>query len=188
MAQPKANDPGLVRAEVWLTEPAVKDLNRLDGVALVWALKKMLLLERDPMAGEPLVSDLVGWRKLVVSDRDWRVIWRPTTDERGTIRVEIAEVWAVGARSDAAVYVEMRERVEALPPNARRTALTDVIDMLGQQHKVSAARPQSPPSRPEQWLVDRLVFSAGLRRDAVEAMTSEQAVDAWTEFQIRARE
>ena len=48
------------RAEVWLTDPARADLDRLDGAPLVWALKKMLLLERDPLAGKPLLETLVG--------------------------------------------------------------------------------------------------------------------------------
>lgn len=46
--------------EVWLTDAAVADLARLDGAALVWALKKMLLLEADPHAGQPLAGTLIG--------------------------------------------------------------------------------------------------------------------------------
>ena len=41
---------------------------------------------------------------------------------------------------------------------------------------------RTAPGAPEQWLVDRLVHTAGLDRSAVLAMTSEQAVDAWTEY------
>ena len=58
----------------------------------------MLLLERDPLAGEPLLGTLVGYRKLVVGNRDWRIVWRASTDQRGTLTIEIAEVWAVVAR------------------------------------------------------------------------------------------
>jgi len=35
--------------------------------------------------------------------------------------------------------------------------------------------------------VDRLVHTAGLMREAVEAMTSEQAVDAWTDYMMGER-
>ena len=62
-------------AYVRLTEPALNDLQglaRAAPLALKWPLKKMLLLERDPNAGDPLLGGLIGWRKLVVGDRDWR--------------------------------------------------------------------------------------------------------------------
>jgi mRNA interferase RelE/StbE len=64
---------------VRLTEPAFEDLQtllRLDPQIVRWALKKMLLLERDPEAGQALHGVLIGWRKLVVGDRDRRVDWR----------------------------------------------------------------------------------------------------------------
>lgn len=176
---PPGPPPG--RAEVWLTDPARADLDRLDGAPLVWALKKMLLLETDPLAGEPLLGSLVGYRKLVVGNRDWRIIWRAINDQRGTVSVEIAEVWAVGARSDSEVYVEMTGRVDSLGDSPVRRSLAAVLDELGKRVTGLAAQPpHQAPSRPEDWLVDRLVYTAGLNRDDVLAMTSEQAVDAWT--------
>jgi len=185
---PPATEAG---AEVWLTDPAVDDLQRLDGAALVWALKKMLLLERNPQAGEPLLRELIGYRKLVVGNRDWRLIWRTTRDarDRGTLLVEIAEVWAVGARSDAAVYDEMAQRVAKLQDTAVRRSLAEVVDQLGKRAKGLEPKPVAvAPSRPEPWLVDRLVYTAGLDRYTVEAMTSEAAVDAWTAYLTGFRE
>lgn len=113
-------------------------------------------------------------------------MWRATTDGRGSVVVEIASVWAVGARAEAEVYAEMTRRVERLPDSPPRLALTSVIAELGKRvgGVVAAAQPATP-SRPEQWLVDRLVFTAGSDRALVEAMTSEQAVDALTEFVSR---
>lgn len=64
------------RALVRLTEPAVDDLRELyrkDPQIVRWCFKKMLLLESSPEAGEPLVGGLIGFRKLVVGDRDWRI-------------------------------------------------------------------------------------------------------------------
>lgn len=171
-----------------MTDPAVEDLRRLDGAPLVWALKKMLLLETDPFAGEPLLGTLIGYRKLIVGNRDWRVIWRATEDARGDRIVEIAEVWAVGARSDGAVYAEMEGRVASLGASPVRTSLEAVVRELGRSAKdvqvipVAVAR-----STPEAWLIDRLVHTAGLDRSEVLGMTSEQAVDAWTEFITRQR-
>ena len=178
--------PTQAGAEVWLTDPAVEDLRRLDGAALVWALKKMLLLERDPNAGEPLLGALIGYRKLVVGNRDWRLVWRTTTDARGTLVVDIAEVWAVGARSDAEVYDEMTRRVDTLADVPVRRALRDIIAQLGGRAKGLQARAVAHPrSVPEQWLVDRLVHTAGMGSAEVLAMTSEEAVDAWTAYITR---
>ncbi|MBA3744641.1 MAG: hypothetical protein H0X00_17260 [Sporichthya sp.] len=175
-------------AEVWLTGPAVEDLRRLDGAPLVWALKKMLLLETDPLAGEPLLGSLVGYRKLVVGNRDWRVIWRGISDERGMLTVEIAEVWAVGARSDGEVYAEMERRVAALGDTPVRRSLEAIVGDLGRAAKAVQVTPVAvAPSAPEPWLVARLVHTAGLERAEILAMTSEQAVDAWTDFITRQR-
>ena len=165
--------------EVWLTDAAVEDLERLDGAALVWALKKMLLLETSSEAGEPLMGNLTGYRKLVVSDRDWRIVWRATTNERGAVIIEVSEVWAVGARSDDEVYAEMTARLAAAPSTPALRSLSAVVDALGRR-----ARKVVPP---EPWLVERLVHTVGLDRDEVLSMTSEQAVDAWTAFMMRSR-
>jgi mRNA interferase RelE/StbE len=174
--------------EVWLTDAAVEDLERLDGAALVWALKKMLVLETSSQAGEPLLGSLIGYRKLVVSDRDWRIVWRATTNERGGVVIEISEVWAVGARSDHDVYQEMTARLAAAPASPALRSLAAVIDQLGRRaDKVSARPPFAPAPAPEPWLVDRLVHTAGLEREQVLAMNSEQAVDAWTAFMMRLR-
>lgn len=174
--------------EVWLTGPAIEDLRRLDGAPLVWALKKMLLLETNPLAGEPLLGPLVGYRKLVVGNRDWRIVWRPVTDERGTLTIEVAEVWAVGARADGEVYAEMERRVASLGDTPVRRSLEAVVGELGKAARAVQVNPVAvPPSAPEPWLVDRLVHTAGMGRAEVTAMTSEQAVDAWTAFITRRR-
>lgn len=130
-----------------------------------------------------MLGPLIGYRKLVVGNRDWRIIWRATTDGRGKLTVEIAEVWAVGARSDGQVYAEMERRVSSLGAGGVRTSLEAVVRELGKADEGIAASPvMTAPAAPEQWLVDRLVHTAGLDRAAILAMSSEQAVDAWTEF------
>ena len=83
---------------VRLTDDAVEDLLRLkrkDPQIVRAVLKKMLLLARSPKAGEPLLGSLVGFRKLVVGNRDYRIIWRETRDVDQTPVLVIAEVWAV---------------------------------------------------------------------------------------------
>ena len=63
MAEKKHPDvPGCV---VRLTDHAVEDLQTLfkaDPQIVRWALKKMIHLERDPNAGDPLLGGLVGYR------------------------------------------------------------------------------------------------------------------------------
>jgi mRNA interferase RelE/StbE len=172
-------------AYIRLTDSAVEDLQRLaahNPQALKWALKKMLLLEENPNAGEPLLGGLIGWRKLTVGDRDWRIVWRPTTDQDSKPVVEVAEIWAVGARSDSEVYAEMATRVAAMPHSPRTVALAEVIHRFGKLR--AEITPASPPMKEELpgWLVDQLVHTAGLRRETVEGMTLKEAVDAWTEW------
>ena len=184
------SDLGEPRAYVRLTEPAVEDLGRLvrrDPQVARRALKKMILLERDPRAGDPLLGALVGFRKLTVGDRHWRIVWRVTEDDSGRDLVEIAEVWAAGARSDGEVYAEMRTRVEQLSDTPRTRALAEVIHALaraGGGGGVTAARQQSLEPVPE-WLSDRLVHTAGMKRQQVEAMAPEEAMEAWEAFITR---
>ncbi len=179
--------PGAPRAYVRLTAPAFEDLERLlakNPQIVRWALKKMLLLERDPEAGDPLLGQLVGWRKLVVGDRDWRVVWRVTTDTEGTVTITIAEVWAVGARSDAAVYEEMGARVAAADQTPSSMALADVIELIGRHtarddlHAAIEPRPDPVPN----WLRERLQHTAGLHSNEIDNMTGEQAMQRWEHY------
>ena len=184
MAEPPADSP---RGYVRLTAPAFEDLERLlkkDPQIVRWALRKMLLLERDPQAGDPLLGQLVGWRKLVVGDRNWRIVWRVTTDNAGAVTITIAEVWAVGARSEAEVYEEMSARVAAADQTPSTMALAEVVELIGRH----AARddvnvsiePRADPV--PDWLRDRLVHTAGLRADELDEMTGEQAMQRWERF------
>lgn len=175
------------RAYVRVTGPAVDDLQvlaRKDPQVLRWALKKMLLLERDPEAGEPLVGGLIGWRKLTAGDRDWRVVWRVDADEVGTTTITISEVWAVGARSDAEVYKEMDVRVSSLGPSPTTTALADVVTLFGEHVQGSgisaAAEPVNDPV--PDWLRVRLVHTAKVPAEKVDAMTGAEAMGHWEEF------
>lgn len=176
---------------VRLTDAAVEDLhalNRLDPQILKWALKKMLLLETDPDAGEPLVGDLIGWRKLTVGDRDWRIVWRVTHDASGNVVVDVAEVWAAGARSDQAVYAEMSSRVASLPDSPHTVALKDALAKLA----VAGIRARAEPTQPSQagshlpkWLRDSLRERVGLNDAALSAISFEDAVETWNAWTSR---
>ena len=109
-----------------------------------WALKKMIQIERDPRAGDPLLGGLIGYRKITVGDRDWRIVWRVVQDQAGGFRVEVAEVWAVGYRKEGEVYEEIRRRVADAGPSPRTKALTDVLELFAKQSSDLTATPDQP--------------------------------------------
>ncbi len=75
-------------------------------------LKKLLRLEQEgAAAGPPLGRELTGWRKIVVGDRAWRILFRMNPDET------VATVYVIGDRADDAVYAEARQRLKAAGPD-----------------------------------------------------------------------
>jgi mRNA interferase RelE/StbE len=190
-ARRSGRHPDAARVVVRLIEPAFDDLRallRLDPQIVRWAIKRMLLLERNPQAGAELHGTLIGWRKLTVSNRDWRIVWRVYSDESGTVIVDVAEVWAVGARADSEVYDEMRSRVATLPPAPRTVALSEVIERLGKVAAGLSASPEPPATAPlPDWLVKRLTHQVGLAPGTVARMSLQEAVDAWTDWTSQRR-
>lgn len=180
---PKHPDvPGCV---VRLTDDAVDDLGTLfkaDPQIVRWALKKMIQLERDPNAGDPLLGGLIGYRKITVGNRDWRVVWRVVENEAGGYRVEVAEVWAVGYRKDSEVYAEIKNRAAAAGSSPKTKTLTDVLEMFARQARglTATAEPDEPEPVPP-WLSDALVRVVGLTHEQVKDMSFEEADKAWTD-------
>lgn len=108
-------------------------------------LAKLIRLEevgRD--AGQPLRRGLAGWRKIVVGNRDWRIIF--TTDPNNTI----ATVLVIGDRADDACYDEAQRRVDALARTQPHTAsLAAVMYQLSQAQR-AAKRARRDRKRPVQ--------------------------------------
>lgn len=143
-------------------------------------LKKLLILETNPKAGFPLGDELSGFRKLVVGRNTWRIVYRVTSED-----IEICEVWAVGGRSDGAVYAEAAARVaQAARPELE--PLANVVKSLGRLvgREVEAGPAREPVP---DWLADQLVQTAGFERRTVAAMDAPEAFAAWTEFCTRER-
>jgi mRNA interferase RelE/StbE len=185
--------PDAQRTVVRFTDPAFGDLQRLarkgDPQVVRWALKKCLLLERNPEAGEELRGGLIGYRKLTVGDRDWRIVWRVTHDDSGRPVVDVAEVWAVGARSDSEVYAEMESRVATLSATPATVPLAEAIARLGKIGADIAARSEEPalsaqPGVPE-WLVHVLTTVVTMPRAEVDRLTEEQAQEIWHAYTRR---
>jgi mRNA interferase RelE/StbE len=90
-------------AKVQLTSDAREDLRDLDGSARKVVLKAINKLKKEPeKRGQPLGSRQAGklttFRKLVVGDREYRIVYRVEKD--GTVVV----VWVIGRRADDECY------------------------------------------------------------------------------------
>ncbi len=118
---------------VYLTAAAFDDLqliHRKDQRISRLVLKKIIQISRRPRMGEALHGELVGFRKAVVGDNHWRIVWRVTTDSLGHEIVEIAEIWAIGARSNAQVYQEMRKRLASVADNPDLLPLSQLVELF----------------------------------------------------------
>jgi mRNA interferase RelE/StbE len=119
---------------VELIDEAVEDLARYaDTGNLPLFLRKLLWLEElGNDAGLPLGRGLTGWRKIVVGDRNWRIIF--TTDPEQTV----ATVWVIGDRDDAECYEAAQRRVRALGKTQPQAAsLAAVMFQLSEMRKAA---------------------------------------------------
>ena len=97
-------------AKVQLSEEALEDFQDLDGASQRLVAKALKKLETDPhLRGQPLGSraggDLTTFRKLVVGNRDYRIIYRIEPD--GTVVV----VWVIAKRADNEAYELAMSRI-----------------------------------------------------------------------------
>jgi mRNA interferase RelE/StbE len=176
-------------------DAALSDLQQLirkgDPQVVRWALRKCLLLERNPEAGEPLRGPLAGYRKLAIGDRDWRIVWRVTHDDTGRRFVDVAEVWAVGARSDSQVYAEMQSRVATLAKSPATLPLAEVIELLGRIGTGQTTSSDEPPEAADEtipeWLVLVLTTVVKMPHSEVVGLTAAQAQNLWNAYKSSQR-
>lgn len=115
-------------AKVTLSEEAREDFHDLDGAAQRIVAKALKKLETDPhLRGQPLGNrsggDLTTFRKLVVGDRDYRIVYRVEPD--GTIVV----VWVIGRRADGEAYELALSRIR-LHGNAAVRELATSLEQI----------------------------------------------------------
>ncbi len=97
-----------VRVEVILE--VIDDLDEVKKTGRIREfLAKLVRLEDEGAdVGEPLghrgETNLTGWRKIVVGDRNWRIVFRMTSPE-------VALVGVIGDRADAECYLELARRL-----------------------------------------------------------------------------
>lgn len=93
----------MTQARVRLTEEARDDLHDLDGAAQRIVAKGLRKLRTDPhLRGQPLGSrsggDLTTFRKLVVGNRTYRIVYRVESNDT------VVVIWVIGKRADNEVY------------------------------------------------------------------------------------
>jgi mRNA interferase RelE/StbE len=164
--------------EVYFNDDALDDLRRIGPSAVPRILKKLLILETNIEAGYPLGGELTGFRKLVVGNNTWRIVYRIRDG-----KAEICEVWAIGERADSEVYDVAVARVRAAATNKPHLLpLLEVMERLGKLAAgVEVLAPPTPQPVPD-WLAERLIYTVGLSRELVAAMDLQQAVDAWGNY------
>ena len=126
-----------VRVE--LIDEAVVDLADLaEGGSLKQFFKKLVEIEANgSQAGEPLGRNLVGWRKITVGNRNWRIVFRVNDDET------VATVCVIGDREDAACYEEAQRRAEQVKDADATSLAASMMDLIGtRKQRKKAARKQ----------------------------------------------
>lgn len=117
-------------------------------------------------------------RKLIVGDRDYRIAWRVTEGESFQPVLEIAEVWAAGARFNAAVYQERVQRAEVLEGtgNTQAQSLADILRDFGLRYSgiEAHAEPKGVSDLPS-WLTQALKDQLHLSDKQISVLTQEEA-------------
>ena len=122
-------------AIVRLTNEAREDLRDLDGAARQIVAKALKKLQSEPeKRGAPLASQATGnlttFRKLVVGDRDYRIVYRVEPD--GSVCV----VWVIARRAESFVYDLAVSRLKLYSDRTELAdSLAEVIEMARQLNK-----------------------------------------------------
>jgi len=86
------------------------------------------------------------------------------------------------ARAESAIYAEMTRRVATLPKNPQTIALGDVIESLGRTAMGLRVEEQQSREPLPEWLLSRLVYTAGFARREVESLDAEAAMELWERY------
>lgn len=98
-------------------------------------LKKLVEIEaKGSQAGEPLGRDLVGWRKITVGNRDWRIVFRVDRAET------VATVCVIGDRDDGACYEEAKKRANDVQDEDAASLAESMMELFGSRKERKAAQ------------------------------------------------
>lgn len=123
-----------VRVE--LIDDAIADLAKhAESGKLRAFFKKLLEIEeKGSKAGEALGRDLAGWRKIVVGDRSWRIVFRVDKSET------VATVCVIGDREDGACYEEAKKRADRLKDDDAASLAESMMELFGSRKERKAAQ------------------------------------------------
>ncbi len=104
--------------------------------ALPTFLAKLVRLEEiGKDAGSPRGRELRGFRKIVVGDRDWRIVFQMSADDAS------AKIWVIGDRSDSACYEEAMRRIQNLGKNhSDASSLAETMLLLMDRRRRNRSR------------------------------------------------
>lgn len=116
----------MTRARIELLPEAVEDLRRLDGAARKIVAAGIEKLRTDPeLRGAPLgskaTSNLTGFRKLVLGNRTYRIVYEVRGD--GTVVI----CWVIARRADNEAYEVAAARVLQYTNDPRKQAILQQI-------------------------------------------------------------
>ncbi|MFT4035089.1 MAG: hypothetical protein QM679_05905 [Patulibacter sp.] len=116
-----------VRVE--LIDEAVDDLRKYakTGRLKDFLTKLVRIEEQGDQAGEPLSGGLHGYRKMVVGDRDWRIVFRVVDG--------VATVVVIGDRADSECYTEAAQRLERLATESATSLATVLLELIKAQQQ-----------------------------------------------------
>ena len=114
---------------VLLTHEAADDVRDLDGSARALVLKTFRKLKTDPeIRGQPLGNNIGGnlstFRKLVVGDRDYRIVYRCIENN------DVAVVLVVAKRADNLVYDLAVARLQLHEDATMRELAANLRDLM----------------------------------------------------------
>jgi len=117
-------------------DDAVVDLARqAESGKLKLFFKKLLEIEQKGVeAGEPLGRDLVGWRKITVGNRNWRIVFRVDRDEA------VATICVIGDREDGICYEEAKRRADRAQGNDAASLAESMMTLFGSRKERKAAQ------------------------------------------------
>jgi mRNA interferase RelE/StbE len=122
-------------AEVQFTTDAIADLQALDAAVVRRVIRKLGMLRTNPEAGQPLgsrqTSNLTGFRKLLIANRQYRAVYR--IEKSGAVCI----VWVVAGRTDDECYDLALERLRQ--HGDARPEILDFAAMILKLHPAARA-------------------------------------------------
>lgn len=101
-------------------EDDLQDLLR-SGAQKHFLAKLVHLEEHGVQVSEALGRGLTNWRKIVVGDRQWRIVF--ITDPEETVET----IWVIGDREDEECYREAEQRLKRLGPRPETQGLSSLL-------------------------------------------------------------